>query len=182
MNEKISSTTSRLEQFSISIDLLNLNDKFLNNDFVYNNFYLNSRGLFKLSTYLKGSITNFFSREQVTNLRHIAVSTDQLSLGVCINDNFCFSLSKDFFNPCSPAKGSDVEVGPKNNTCSLSVLLLNIQSMRNKCDEFLMFLESIDYPTIVLITEHWLRENESGCPIMLISHSTVDLGRCMEER
>lgn len=39
-------------------------------------------------------------------------------------------------------------------------MLLNIQSLRNKCDDLYVFLESIDFPTVVGITEHWLRPGE----------------------
>ena len=43
---------------------------------------------------------------------------------------------------------------------SLSVVLLNIQSLRYKKDELYVFLESLSYPSVVLLTEHWLKEYE----------------------
>ena len=40
-------------------------------------------------------------------------------------------------------------------------MYLNIQSLRYKVDELLVLLDSCDYPSAVLICEHWLRVNES---------------------
>ena len=40
-------------------------------------------------------------------------------------------------------------------------MYLNIQSLRYKVDELLVLLDSCDYPSVVLICEHWLRVNES---------------------
>lgn len=42
-------------------------------------------------------------------------------------------------------------------------LLLNVQSIRNKTDEFSIFLEDVNGPEIVLLTEHWLKPNEPCC-------------------
>lgn len=39
-------------------------------------------------------------------------------------------------------------------------MLLNVQSLRNKTDELSLFLNECDWPNVVLLTEHWLRENE----------------------
>lgn len=42
----------------------------------------------------------------------------------------------------------------------LTLLLVNVQSLRNKTDELSLFLDGIGYPGLVLVTEHWLREDE----------------------
>lgn len=39
-------------------------------------------------------------------------------------------------------------------------MLLNIQSLRNKTAELYLFLSSINFPQILLLTEHWLKVNE----------------------
>lgn len=39
-------------------------------------------------------------------------------------------------------------------------MLLNIQSIRNKVDELKLFIESVQNPDFILLTEHWLKENE----------------------
>lgn len=44
--------------------------------------------------------------------------------------------------------------------CRLKLFLLNIQSLRYKTDELTVFLESINNPEILLLTEHWLKEEE----------------------
>ena len=49
----------------------------------------------------------------------------------------------------------------KNTDKSVDILLLNVQSIRNKINEFEVFLESLNYPSIILLTEHWLQPNES---------------------
>lgn len=44
---------------------------------------------------------------------------------------------------------------------TLSIVLLNIQSIQNKINELLIFLDSVKYPAIILLTEHWLRHDAS---------------------
>lgn len=39
-------------------------------------------------------------------------------------------------------------------------MLLNIQSVRNKVDELFILVESLKFPSIVLLTEHWLKPDE----------------------
>ena len=46
---------------------------------------------------------------------------------------------------------------------NITLFLLNIQCIRNKTDELYILLESLAYPSIVLITEHWLKTNEPLC-------------------
>lgn len=53
---------------------------------------------------------------------------------------------------------SDNHIVLNNN--DLSLLLLNIQSLRNKSDELHLFINQCECPNIVLITEHWLKEGE----------------------
>lgn len=43
----------------------------------------------------------------------------------------------------------------------MSLLLLNIQSIRSKISELELFLACNEYPSIVIITEHWLNKNET---------------------
>lgn len=43
---------------------------------------------------------------------------------------------------------------------SLSILYLNIQSLRNKTNELFLLLESKNYPDVVCICEHWLKPEE----------------------
>lgn len=43
----------------------------------------------------------------------------------------------------------------KNNKC-IRLLQLNIHSLRNKIDSLTVFLDSLDMPEILLLTEHWL--------------------------
>ena len=43
---------------------------------------------------------------------------------------------------------------------SISVMLLNIQSVRNKTDDLFIVLEHLNFPSLVLLTEHWLKPNE----------------------
>lgn len=71
INNKISTTTSKLRWFSINIDLLDLSDKFTFREFVNSHFYLNTRGLSRLSKFIKGSVRNFFDKPNVSNLKHI---------------------------------------------------------------------------------------------------------------
>lgn len=54
-----------------------------------------------------------------------------------------------------------------SSSCSLklkenlvTLLLYNIQSVRNKVDELTIFLEQLNMPCFILLTEHWLREGE----------------------
>lgn len=62
-------------------------------------------------------------------------------------------------------------MSPKTNG-SISLLLLNVQSIRNKTDELLIFLESHNFPNLVLITEHWLKTDE---PCFLPNYLTLSL-------
>lgn len=50
------------------------------------------------------------------------------------------------------------------------MVLINIASIRHKIDELSLFLEELDFPQLVAITEHWLKELE---PIFLENYFTV---------
>lgn len=52
----------------------------------------------------------------------------------------------------------------------MSIVLLNVQSLRNKREELHIFLDKLKFPDIVLLTEHWLRENE---PVSLPDYKVV---------
>ena len=41
------------------------------------------------------------------------------------------------------------------------MMLLNIQSIRNKTDELYLYLDTGNYPDVLVITEHWLNQDES---------------------
>lgn len=43
------------------------------------------------------------------------------------------------------------------------MLLLNVQSLRGKCDSLFLFLECMNFPDIILLTEHWLKPGECFC-------------------
>ena len=65
---------------------------------------------------------------------------------------------KSIFRPISKSVSNN---NLKNTDKSVDILLLNVQSIRNKINEFEVFLESLNYPSIILLTEHWLQPNES---------------------
>lgn len=43
---------------------------------------------------------------------------------------------------------------------TLNIFLLNIQSTRRKMEELYVYLETINFPDLVLLTESWLQEGE----------------------
>ncbi|KAG5865456.1 hypothetical protein JTB14_034316 [Gonioctena quinquepunctata] len=49
------------------------------------------------------------------------------------------------------------------NNRKLTLLLINIQSIRNKIDDLYIYLENLDSPKLVLVTEHWLNPQEPIC-------------------
>ncbi|KAG5884838.1 hypothetical protein JTB14_004256 [Gonioctena quinquepunctata] len=63
---------------------------------------------------------------------------------------------------------------------SLSCLTINVQSIRHESDELYAFLESVEFPDIVILIEHWLSKEE---PVfirnyLLVSHSCRSDYRC----
>lgn len=49
---------------------------------------------------------------------------------------------------------------------------MNIQCIRNKTDDLYVFLQDLDFPGLVLITEHWLKINE---PVYIPNYSVLSL-------
>lgn len=58
----------------------------------------------------------------------------------------------------------------KLNDSKLSLLLINIQSLRHKTDELYLLLEELNFPDIIAITEHWLNIDE---PVFVKNYTTV---------
>lgn len=52
----------------------------------------------------------------------------------------------------------------------VSLLLVNIQCLRNKISEFAVFIETLGLPDILLLTEHWLKFDE---PCFIPNYSVV---------
>lgn len=45
----------------------------------------------------------------------------------------------------------------------MSLLLFNVQSIRNKLDELYVFLDSCDFPDVLVLNEHFLKSDEPAC-------------------
>lgn len=45
----------------------------------------------------------------------------------------------------------------------MSLLLFNVQSVRNKVDELYVFLGSCDFPDVLVLNEHFLKTDEPAC-------------------
>lgn len=58
------------------------------------------------------------------------------------------------------SRSKHVIISRNDQESYFSLVVLNVQSVRHKIDELELFLDSVDSPSILILVEHWLKNNE----------------------
>ena len=57
-----------------------------------------------------------------------------------------------------------------NNWITITIFLINFQSIKNKIDELTLLIKSVNFPEYLLLTEHWLYDGE---PLYLFNYTVL---------